>query len=82
MGLLYIVFQAWFIIRAWEIFLSSAGKQIIPQFLFVFLLSPVIPNQFDLGLPIALCLPETFLSKYLFFVPPTQSFCEEELCLN
>jgi len=41
-------------------------------------LSPLIPNQFDLGLPISMCLPETFHFKYLFFAPPTQSLCEEE----
>ncbi len=60
--------------------LSGAGKETTTLFLFSFLSSPLIPDQFDLGLPIALCLPETFNSKYLFFDPSPQTLCEEILC--
>ena len=79
---LYILFKAGLIISTWETFLSSAGKQTPPPFWFVILSSPLISNQFDLGLAITLCLPETFNSKYLFFDPPTQTLCEEILCLD
>gem|GEM_PF-5565127 len=68
MSLLFIVFHAGLIISAWEIFLSSAGKLAIPPFWFVILSSSLIPNQFDLGLPIALCLPETFLKNIYFLM--------------
>ena len=68
MGLLFIVFKAGFIISTWEIFLSSAGKLAIAQFWFVILSSPLIPNQYDLGLPISLCLPETFLKNIYFLI--------------
>jgi len=81
MGSLFIVLKAGFIISTWEIFLSSAGKLAIPRFWFVILSSPLIPNQFDLGLPIALCLSATFLPNRSFFDPPTQTLCEVILCL-
>ena len=68
MGLLFIVFHAGLIINTWEIFLSSAGKETITLFWFPFLSSPLIPNQFDLGLPVTLCHPKTFHSKYLFLI--------------
>ena len=32
--------------------------------------------------PISLCLSATSQSKHLFFDPPTQTLCEEYLCLN
>jgi len=82
MSLLFIVFQAGFFISIREIFFSSAGKQIIPQFLFVILSSPVIPKQFDLGLPIALRLPETFLNNIYFLIHQHKTLCEEIICLN
>lgn len=47
-----------------------------------FLLSLVIGNRFDLGSPISLCLSATFLPNRSFFDPPTQTLCEEILCLN
>ncbi len=75
MGLLFIVFNAGFFISIWEIFLSSAGKLAIPQLWFgSFLSSPLIPNQSDLGLPIALRLPETFHFKYLFYCTTNTNF--------
>ncbi len=82
MGFLFIVFNAGFFISIWEIFLSSAGKLAIPPFWFVILSSPLIPNQFDLGLPIALCLPVTFLKNIYFLIHQHKTLCEEILCLT
>ncbi len=65
---LFILFKAGHFISTWENFLSSAGKLAIPPFWFVILSSPLIPNQFDLGLPIFLCLPETFLNNIYFLI--------------
>lgn len=45
-----------------------------------FLLSLIISASFDLGSRISLCLPKSFLPKYLFFDPSTQTLCEEILC--
>ncbi len=82
MGLLFIVFNAGFFISIREIFLSSAGKQTAPPFWFVVRSSSLIPNQFDLGVPIVMCLPKVFLSNHLSHDPSIQTLCEEELCLN
>ena len=79
---LYILFKAGLIISTWETFLSSAGKQTAPPFWFFILSSPLIPNQFDLGLPSALRLPKIFLSNHLSHDTSPQTLCEEELCLN
>ncbi len=46
-----------------------------------FLLSLVIGNCYDLGSPTFLCLSITFLPNHSFFDPPTQTLCEEILCL-
>lgn len=45
-----------------------------------FLLSLVIGNRCDLGYPTFLYLPITFLPKYSFFDPSTQTLCEAILC--
>ncbi len=83
MDSLFIVLKAGFIIRTWEIFLSSAGKLAILQFWFGnFLPSLFISYPGFTGPPIFLYLPETFHSKYLFFDQPTQTLCEEILCLT
>lgn len=47
-----------------------------------FLSSLIISVCFDLGPLISLCLPKSFLPKYLFFDPSTQTSCEEILCLK
>ena len=82
MGLLFIVFHAGLIINTWEISLCSAGKETITLFWFPLLSSPLIPNKFDLGLPIALCLPVTFLKNIYFLIHQHKTLCEEILCLN
>jgi len=82
MGSLFIVLKAGLIINIWEIFLFSAGKQTPPPFWFVILSLSLIPNQFDLGLPVTLCLPETFLKNIYFLIHQHKTLCEEILCLT
>jgi hypothetical protein len=65
-----------------EQYILSIWNQSIFSFWTEFLMSLIISNPVFTRPPISLCLASSSQSKNPFYDPPTQTLCEELLCLN